>query len=106
MSKIQAVGDLRKAMKCCDDGESLTLQLDKGFEKKTYVVVGGVQSSGGGRITVLWLDKEGHPDDQWLLLAVDEEDGQTKEFALQDCDFLQRTTPGLQSTRERSKRGS
>jgi predicted DNA-binding transcriptional regulator YafY len=46
-----------------------------------------------------------HPTDQWLLVAVDEEDGQTKEFALQDCDFLQRTTPGLQSARRKSKIG-
>jgi hypothetical protein len=29
-----------------------------------------------------------HPNDQWLLLAVDEEDARTKEFALKDCDFL------------------
>ena len=28
-----------------------------------------------------------HPKKQWLLTAIDPEDGQTKDFALQDCNF-------------------
>jgi len=28
-----------------------------------------------------------HPEPQWLLSALDAEDGKTKDFALKDCDF-------------------
>jgi hypothetical protein len=33
---------------------------------------------------------EWHPEDQWLLEAVDTEEGQTKQFALKNCDFVRR----------------
>lgn len=39
-------------------------------------------------IQVQWGTSDWHPEDQWLLLAVDPEDGKTKLFALKDCDFL------------------
>jgi len=34
-----------------------------------------------------WGSTEWHPEDQWLILAVDPEDGKTKLFALKDCNF-------------------
>lgn len=41
-------------------------------------------------VRIFWGRTEWHPEEQWLLEAVDTEDGQTKQFALKDCDFVRR----------------
>jgi hypothetical protein len=38
-------------------------------------------------VRVEWGASEWHPEQQWLLIAVDMEDGKQKMFALKDCDF-------------------
>lgn len=63
--KINTVGDLREALKSCDDSESLIFDLKEvtEFGETTHCLdCVGVGSSGGGRIAVIWLDKKGK---QW-----------------------------------------
>ena len=58
--KIRTVGELREALKHSEDDEPLIFDLEEdtimGRQKHMLKCV-GVGSSGGGRITVLWLDK-------------------------------------------------
>ncbi len=39
-------------------------------------------------LDVFYGATEWHPWEQWLLKAVDPEDGKEKDFALSDCDFI------------------
>ena len=58
--EIRTVGDLRKALRHSEDEEPIIFDLEENsmFGKKKYSLkCVGVGSSGGGRITVIWLDK-------------------------------------------------
>lgn len=61
MEEIKTVGDLRQKLRFSEDDEPLLFDLeeDSPFGKKKFLLkCVGVGSSGGGRITVLWLNKE------------------------------------------------
>ena len=55
-------------------------------------------------IQVQWGTSDWHPEDQWMLLAVDPEDGKTKLFALKDCDFLHPNDGRLERLRKEDVR--
>jgi len=55
--KIYSVGDLREAIKHADDEEALVFDYEDEGQKYELECV-GVGSSGGGRITVLWMDRK------------------------------------------------
>ena len=38
-------------------------------------------------ISMRWGSTKWHKDEQWLIFALDPEDGIEKEFALADCNF-------------------
>lgn len=57
---ILEVGELRKALESSDDGEPLIFDLEENTllgRKKTSLKCVGVGSSGGGRVTVIYLDR-------------------------------------------------
>lgn len=63
-NEIRTVGQLREAMKHSEDEEPLVFDLEEHSmfgTKKSQLKCVGVGSSGGGRITVIWLDKPGTP---------------------------------------------
>ena len=58
--QITTVGELREALKHSEDEEPLIFDLEEDTimgRKKSQLKCVGVGSSGGGRITVIWLDK-------------------------------------------------
>ncbi len=55
---ISNVGALREALKHSEDEEPLVFDYEDEDGKKHQLECVGVGSSGGGRITVLWLDKK------------------------------------------------
>jgi hypothetical protein len=58
---ITTVGDLKEALRHSEDEEPLIFDLKEG-EKTVQLECVGVGSSGGGRITVLWLDRKYKPE--------------------------------------------
>jgi hypothetical protein len=64
--EVVTVGDLRAALSYSEDEEPVVFDLkeDTVYGQKTVPLkCSGVGSSGGGRITVLWLDKKNYPKD-------------------------------------------
>ncbi len=62
--EIRTVGDLREALKHSEDEEPLVFDLEENSmfgKRKFQLKCVGVGSSGGGRITVIWLDKPNAP---------------------------------------------
>lgn len=57
MKKIRTVGDLREELKYSEDDEPLVFDFEDD-DKKFELECVGVGSSGGGRITVIWLDRK------------------------------------------------
>lgn len=63
---IVTVGDLRAALSWSEDEEPIVFDLKEDTvygQKIVPLKCSGVGSSGGGRITVLWLDKKNYPKD-------------------------------------------
>jgi len=62
MTEIKTVGQFREAMKHAEDEEPIYFDLEEhtldGVKKKSMLKCVGIGSSGGGRITVVWLDRE------------------------------------------------
>lgn len=60
--EIRTIGDLRKALKSCEDEEPVTFYLwGKTFfgkEKKNNLELTNVGSTAGGRATTIWLKKK------------------------------------------------
>lgn len=58
MKEVKTVGELRELLKWSEDDEPLYFDLqDPETKEKELVKCVGAGCSGGGRITVLWLDK-------------------------------------------------
>jgi hypothetical protein len=59
--EITNVGQLREKLRHSDDDEPLIFDLEEevdGMPKKTRLKCVGIGTSGGGRITVIWLDRK------------------------------------------------
>jgi len=69
---IRTVGQLREAMKHSEDEEPIYFDLEEhspdGIMKKSMLKCVGIGSSGGGRITVVWLDREENRNGQDYVL--------------------------------------
>lgn len=61
MKEIRTVGDLREALRYSEDDEPLIFDFEEDTpqgRKKSQLKCVGLGSSGGGTITVVWLDRK------------------------------------------------
>ena len=61
MKELKTVGEFREALRSSEDEEPLYFDLEEdtlfGGRRKSQLKCVGIGSSGGGRITVVWLDR-------------------------------------------------
>lgn len=54
---VTTVGGLRKLLRGCDDGESISFNVEVGGKIAEGLYCTGVGSTAGGRATILWLNR-------------------------------------------------